>query len=152
MYALPKKWQQQCMSLPSALILGHVQMMKMIVLIQHAEKKENSYSKRYEMSKWNFGYAIPMTGWNTVQCHIALYYYWNSWQRTNEWWTVAILSRTFLTKEPICNLALEIYASFPKCVCYFYYCCCTIICQILGCWDIVTEQTFSKNISTIWYV
>ena len=43
----------------SALILG-VQM-KMITLIQHAEKKENSSSKRYEMSKWSFGDAILVT-------------------------------------------------------------------------------------------
>ena len=31
------------------------------MLIQQAEKKENSYSKIYEMSKWSFGDAILMT-------------------------------------------------------------------------------------------
>ena len=43
----------------SALILG-VQMKK-IMLIQHAKKKENSSSKRYEMSKWSFANAILVT-------------------------------------------------------------------------------------------
>ena len=55
----------------SALIL-RVQV-KMIMLIQHAEKKENSSSKRHEMSKWSFYNAILVTDWNTVHCHIALY-------------------------------------------------------------------------------
>ena len=49
------------------MILG-VQM-KMIMLIQHAEKKENLPSKRYQMSKWSFGDAILVTDWNTVHCH-----------------------------------------------------------------------------------
>ena len=43
------------------------------MLIQQAEKKENSSSKRYEMS---FGDAILMTDWNIlycVYCHHALY-------------------------------------------------------------------------------
>ena len=35
--------------------------MKMIMLIQHAEKKENSSSKRCEMSKWSFGDGILVT-------------------------------------------------------------------------------------------
>ena len=30
----------------------------MIMLIQHAEKKENVSSKRYAMSKWGFGDAV----------------------------------------------------------------------------------------------
>ena len=47
-----------------ALILG-VQK-KMIMLIQHTEKKEKSFSKRYEMSKWSFGDAILVTDWKTV--------------------------------------------------------------------------------------
>ena len=38
----------------------------MIMLIQQEEKKENSYFKRHEMSKWSFGDAILMTDWNTV--------------------------------------------------------------------------------------
>ena len=39
-----------------------------IMLIQHAEKKENSSSKRYKMSKCkpSFGDAILVTDWNTV--------------------------------------------------------------------------------------
>ena len=48
----------------STLIFG-VQM-KMIMLIQHAEKKENSSSKWYEMSKCSFGDSILVTEWNTV--------------------------------------------------------------------------------------
>ena len=40
--------------------------MKMIMLIQYGEKKENSSSKRYEMSKWSFGDAILVTDWKTV--------------------------------------------------------------------------------------
>ena len=48
----------------SALILG-VQV-KMIMLIQQEEKKENSSCKRHEMSKWSFGNAILMADWNTV--------------------------------------------------------------------------------------
>ena len=31
------------------------------------------------------------------------------------------LSQTFLTKEPIYNLTLKIYASFPVCVCVFVF-------------------------------
>ena len=31
------------------------------MLIQQAEKKENSSSKRYETTKWSFGDAILMT-------------------------------------------------------------------------------------------
>ena len=54
-----------------ALILG-VQI-KMTMLIQQAEKKENSSSKKYEMSEWSFGYVILMTNWNTDHRHIALY-------------------------------------------------------------------------------
>ena len=46
--------------------------MKMVMLIKYAEEKENSPSKRYEMSKWSSGNAILVTDWNTVLCHIAL--------------------------------------------------------------------------------
>ena len=42
--------------------------MKMIKLIQQADKKENSSSKIYEMSKWSFDNAIPVNDWNTVHC------------------------------------------------------------------------------------
>ena len=45
----------------------------MTMLIQQAEKKENSSSKKYEMSEWSFGYVILMTNWNTDHRHIALY-------------------------------------------------------------------------------
>ena len=47
-----------------ALILG-VQK-KVIMLIQTTEKKENSSSKTYEMSKWSFGDATLVTDWKTV--------------------------------------------------------------------------------------
>ena len=43
------------------------------MLIQHGKKKENSSSKRYEMSKCSFGDGIVVTDWNTVHCHIAFY-------------------------------------------------------------------------------
>ena len=32
-----------------------------------------------------------------------------------------IFSRTFLTKEPVYNLTLEIYARYAMCECYFYH-------------------------------
>ena len=32
-----------------------------------------------------------------------------------------ILSQTFLTKKPIYNLVLEIYANSPMCVCVFFF-------------------------------
>ena len=35
--------------------------MKMIMLIKYAEEKENSPSKRYEMSKWSSGNNILVT-------------------------------------------------------------------------------------------
>ena len=35
--------------------------MKMIMLIQHAEKEGNSSSKRYKMSKWSFSNASLVT-------------------------------------------------------------------------------------------
>ena len=43
----------------TTLVLG-VQM-KMIMLIQHTEKKDNSSAKRYEMSKWSLGNGIAKT-------------------------------------------------------------------------------------------
>ena len=48
----------------TALILGAQK--KMIMLIRHAEKKEKSFSKRHEMSKWSFGDAILATDWKSV--------------------------------------------------------------------------------------
>ena len=89
--------------------------MKMIKLIQHAEKKEILSSKRYEMSKWSFGDGILMTDWNTVHCHIALINIeiLDYAQMNDELYT---FYRTFLAKEPIYGLTLEIYASFPICM------------------------------------
>ena len=116
-----RKWQQhqQCMS-ALALILG-VQK-KLIMLIQHTEKKENSSSERYEMSKLSFGDAILLvTDWKTAHAtfhsRTVYYIYWNSWWRTNRCWTlysVELFKPTFLY-----NLTLEIYANFPMCACYF---------------------------------
>ena len=57
----------------SALILG-VQM-KMIMLIQDAEKNENSSSKIYEMTKWSFDNALLVTDWNIAPatlCFISI--------------------------------------------------------------------------------
>ena len=59
-------------------------------------------------------------------------------------------SQTFFAKEPIYNLTLEIYASFPICVLFLLLLLQTI-CQILDCWDIVIKQIFSKNIKTSSY-
>ena len=80
----------------------------------------------------------------------SLYKYWNSWWRTTM--LNSILSRTFLTKEPIYNLTLQMYTSFPMCVCYFYYCCCKLLTNNQrSCWDIAIdiEQVFPKTICTI---
>ena len=100
----------------------------MIMLIQHAEKKENSSSKRYEMSKRSFGDGV-VTDWNTVHCqfhfiHIGIPGY---AQINDELYT---FSRTFLAKEPIHNLTLEIYGSFPICVLSLLLLLLQIICQI----------------------
>ena len=91
-----------------------------------------------------------MTDWNTVFTVITLHFIvlklWMTHKQMMNW----ILSRTFLTKEPIYNLTLEIYASLPMCVCVcvcvcvcFFWCC---VSQI-GCWDIAIQWIFSKNIS-----
>ena len=87
------------------------------MLIQQAEKKENSSSKRYEMRyEMSFGDAILMTDWNTVftaTMHFIVLKLWMTHKQMMNW----ILSRTFLTKEKtIYNLTLEIYASLPMCV------------------------------------
>ena len=77
------------------------------MLIQQAEKKENSSSKRYETTKWSFGDAILMSDWNTVltaTLHFIVLKLWMTHKQMMNW----ILSRTFLTKEPIYNLTLEI--------------------------------------------
>ena len=85
----------------------------MIMLIQQAEKKEKSSSKRYEMS---FGNAILMTNSVfTVTMHFIVLKLWMTHKQMMNW----ILSRTFLTKEPIYNLSLEICASLPMSVCFF---------------------------------
>ena len=55
------------------MILG-VQM-KMIMLIQDAEKNENSSSKIYEMTKWSFDNALLVTDLNTAPatlCFISI--------------------------------------------------------------------------------
>ena len=83
------------------------------MLIQEAEKKENSSSKRYEMS---FSDAILMTDWNTVftaTMHFIVLKLWITHKQMMNW----ILSQTFLTKETIYNLSIEIYASLPMSVC-----------------------------------
>ena len=90
----------------------------MIMLIHQVEKKENSSSKRFEMSKWSFDDAILMTDWNTVftaTLHFIALKSWMTYKQMMNW----ILAQTFLTKKPIYNLTLEIYASLPMCVCFF---------------------------------
>ena len=66
--------------------------MKMIILIQHAQREGNSSSKRYKMSKWSFGNASLVTDVKTataifhfisieipdgVQINVELYTSWN---------------------------------------------------------------------------
>ena len=89
----------------------------MIMLIEQAEKKENSSSKSYEMRyEMSFGDAILMADWNTVftaTMHFRVLKLWMTDKKMMNW----ILSRTFLTKEPIYNLSLEICASLPMSVC-----------------------------------
>ena len=78
------------------------------MLIQQAEKKENSPSKRYEMIyEMSFGNAILMAGWNTVFTATMHFIVLKLWM-THKQMINRILSRTFLTKEPIHNLSLEI--------------------------------------------
>ena len=89
----------------------------MIMLIQQAEKKENSSPKRYEMRyEISFGDAILMTDWNTVfsaTMHFIVLKLWTTHKQMMNW----ILSRIFFTKEPAYNLSIEIYASLPMSVC-----------------------------------
>ena len=56
-----------------SLILG-VQK-KLIMLIQHTDKKENLSSKRYEMIKFSFGDAILVNDWKTVPATFHTVYY-----------------------------------------------------------------------------
>ena len=105
--------------------------------VQQAEKKENSSSKRYEMSKWSFRNAILMADWNivfTATLHFIVLKLWMTHKQMMNW----ILSWTFLTKEPIYNLTLEIYASLPMCVCVSFI---SAVSQI-GCWDIAIQWIF----------
>ena len=113
------------------------------MLIQQAEKKENSSSKRYEMSKWSFGNAILMTDWKAVfsaTLHFIVLKFWMTHKQIMNW----ILSRTFLTKEPIYNLTLEIYASLPMCAFVSF----SAFSQI-GCWEIAIQWIFSKNMAKV---
>ena len=66
------------------------------------------------MSKLSFSDVILVTDWNTVHC-LGI----PNDAQINDELSQCILSWTFLTKEPIYNLSLEIYASFPICVCCF---------------------------------
>ena len=118
----------------------------MIMLIQQAEKKENSSFKRHEMSKWSFGNAILMK--DCVQCHIALLVlkFWMTHKQIMIW----ILSQTFLIKEPIYNLTLEIYASKLASVCVCVCVCVSFSAFIqIGCWDIAPQWIFSRNIAKV---
>ena len=127
--------QQQSSAWYLALILG-VQV-KIIMLIQQERKKENSSSKGYEMSKWSLGDAILMIDWNavfTTTLHFIVLKFW----MTRKQMLNGILFRTFLIKEPIYNLTLEIYASLPMCVCVSFI---SAVSQI-GCWDIAIQWIF----------
>ena len=104
--------------------------MKMIMLIQHAEKKENSSSKRYEMSKCSFGDAILVTDCNilfTVTLYFISIEIPDDAQINHELYT---FSNSF-DQEPNYNLTLQIYASFAMCV-SFLLLLLQIICQIDG--------------------
>ena len=58
--------------------------MKIMMLIQYVEKKENRSSKGYEMSKWSFGDATLMTEWNTAHwhCYIDMTHKYQRWTYT----------------------------------------------------------------------
>ena len=109
----------------------------MIMLIQHAEKRENSSSKSYEMSKWSF---LAMVLWELIEILFTATLHFTSieipdYAQVND--ELYTFSRTFLAKEPIYKFTLEIYASFLICV-LFLLTLLQIICQILDCWDIQT--------------
>ena len=91
--------------------------MKMIMLIQHAEKKENSFSKRYEMSKWSFYSAILVTDSLPHCTYLQTIEIPDHAQVTDELYT---FYRTSLAKEPIYKSTLEIYASFPIVICVIF--------------------------------
>ena len=116
----------------------------MIMLIQQVEKKENSSSKRYEMRyEMSFGDAILMTDWNTVftaTMHFIVLKLWMTHKQMMNW----ILSRTFLTKEPIYNLTLEIYGSLPMCMCVLLLV--LLFVKYIVFWDNAIQWIFSKNI------
>ena len=93
----------------------------MIMLIEQAEKKEDSSSKRYEISKWSFGDDILMTDSIEIlclYCHIVKVLYsieiLDDPQKNDELNTFS----NFFNQEPIYNLTLEVYAILP-CVCFF---------------------------------
>ena len=127
-----------------ALILG-VQI-KMIMLIQHEEKKENSSSKRYKVSKWSFGDGTLVTDWNTVHCHLHFTSIEipDDAQINDALYTFSNFFNQGTNLGPIYDLVLEIYASFPMCNVLFSLMLLQIICQI-GCWDIDIEWIFSKT-------
>ena len=98
--------------------------MKVIMLIQHAEKK------RYEMSKWSFGNAILMTDWNTT-CFCSLPY--------EHFISIEIPDRAWKKMKYwiMCKLS-KVCAIFITAVVANYL-------PNIGSWDIVTEQIVSKK-------
>ena len=106
---------------------------------------------------WTQWYSVVVIDWNTVHCHLhfisieipddtqindELYTFCNFNQGTNLW---------FDSIESINMVDQEIYAIFPMCVCYFYYCCyvANYLPRLLKHY-IVIAWIFSKNISTIY--
>ena len=98
-------------ALPLALILG-VQK-KFIMLIQHAEKKENSSSKRYEMNKLSFGDAIWWLIEKLCLPHFTLFIIFIEIPDDAQM-DVELYSLPNALNQLLYNLTLEIYAK-----CYF---------------------------------
>ena len=120
--------------------------MEMIMLIQHAEKKQNSPS--FEMDKWIFGITILVTDWKDVpatfyficieipddaQTNAELYTFSNFFnQGTNLYFD----SRNIYKLSNVYVLLLLLMLQ--------------TICQIGYCWDI--EGALSKNVSAIYMI
>ena len=115
----------------------------MIMLIQQVEKKENSSSKRCEMRRWSLCNAILMIDWkycSLPHCTLLVLKFWMTHKQMMD----CILSRTFLTKELIYNLTLEIYGSLPMCMCVLLLV--LLFVKYIVFWDNAIQWIFSKNI------
>ena len=123
--------------------------MKVMMLIQHAEEKGNWSSKKYEISKWSFGDAYPVTEILFTATPGFSIQILDDKQINNE---LVYFLELFLSQEPIYKLTqiqswTNTYASFPVCVCMFVIC---IMLLMQGCRD--TEWIFNKLEYNIYYM